>query len=273
MLSVPIESMAVEETLRKLFSKLGLGQYELNAYITLVLQGKVSASELSKVGRIPQSKIYGVLQLLEMRGMVETEMGFPKKYKAIGPQTAAKKIISQKEKQVENLNKEIETALIEALPSIKTSDEVSEEKIWTVIGREETLQKTAELVSRAKKSAYLLTLHFSINDDLAAAIKSAVKRGCDCRIIGFADKETLGAAKKYLSAGIKIRHLKHSLLRFAVIDEKYLCFRMAQQEKNIYTTVWSASPSLARIFSDQYTRLWKEGIDAAPLIKKLSRAE
>ncbi len=262
--------MSTEETLRKLFSSLGMTPYEVSAYTSLVLKGKLSASELSRAAKIPQSKIYSVIQLLEMRRMIETEQGFPKKYSAVEPSGAAKKIIEEKEKQIEKLNNEVEASLVNILPNIKAPEEISEERVWTVVGREEFLHKVIELVSKAKKSAYLLTLNFSINEHLAKAIKSAARRGCDCRAIGFVEKNNTKQAKKYLEAGAKVRHVKHSWIRFAVIDEKWICFRLAQPEKNIYTLIWSASPALAKIFYNQYLNIWKEAEDAAPLIKKLS---
>ena len=62
----------VEEKLRRALHNLGLTDYEMRAYISLLKAGKLTASELSEVAGVPYSKIYDVLENLEKKGWIRS---------------------------------------------------------------------------------------------------------------------------------------------------------------------------------------------------------
>jgi len=255
------------ELLEKIFIKLGLSPYEIKAYSTLVEQGQLKAADISKLARIPQSKIYTVLELLKMKGLVEISPGFPKEYYAILPNIAADKLLKIKENKIQEMKKEINTSLKKIKNKIKKK-RTSEEKIWTMFGKESFPEKGLELLKTAKKSFILCTNNFSLNPDLEKEFKNAIKRGVECKIIGIISSKNIKNAKKYKKIGFEIKHLKHNFPRFAVIDEKSIIFRLSQPERGIYTSIWVESYALSNVFTKTFKNLWKNGKNIENVIKK-----
>lgn len=255
------------DVLEKTFMKLGMTTYEVKAYSSLVLEGQLRAADIGKIANIPQSKIYSILELLEMRGLIQTLPSFPKEYKAIAPNIAAQKLLADKEAKAKNLRSEV----IKTLNSIhmQKANRIQEGKIWTQFGRESFPQKGLELAKIAKKSFFVCTVHFSINPEIENGFKNALRKGVDCRIMGYVNKKTLGNVRKYLKIGVNVKHLKHSFLRFIVVDDRFVLFRMAQSENGSYTSIYVENASLAKIFLELFNQMWKDGENPETAIKRI----
>lgn len=70
-----------DEILKKL-KTFGLNDYESRVYYTLQVNGKTRAGRLWKEAGVPQSKIYYLLDVLEMKGLVEQTQRHPREVKA-----------------------------------------------------------------------------------------------------------------------------------------------------------------------------------------------
>src|ERR1051325_11701491 len=68
---------------------LGLSEYAARAYAATLKLGKSDAKSISTLARVPPSKIYDVLAILEEAGLLEVFPEFPKKY---GPRSLEKHI-------------------------------------------------------------------------------------------------------------------------------------------------------------------------------------
>jgi Predicted transcriptional regulators len=80
--------MSLSEKTKKAMEEVGLGSYEIKVYISLLENGSMPASELSKKSSVPYSKIYEVLNSLEERGWIESNSSRPQKFFPNSPQTA-----------------------------------------------------------------------------------------------------------------------------------------------------------------------------------------
>ncbi len=60
----------------------GLCEYEAKVYFTLQVKGKTRAGILWKNAGVPQSKIYCILDSLEMKKLIETTIKHPREVKA-----------------------------------------------------------------------------------------------------------------------------------------------------------------------------------------------
>ncbi|MBU3897218.1 MAG: hypothetical protein KJ697_04825 [Nanoarchaeota archaeon] len=258
------------QMLERTFMQLGMSPYETRAYVALVTEGRLKASEIGKVAKIPQSKIYSVLELLSMKELIETSPGFPKEYRAISPMNAAEKLILAKEKKINELKKDVKDSLSKISTSVQKPT-MKEGEIWTVYGKEAFPIKGLELLEKAKKSFILCTMHFTTNPDLEAGFKKAIKRGIDCRVIGTVEKNTVNNVRGYIKMGFQAKHLKHEFPRFAIIDNRFVIFRISRPEYGVYTSIWIESVSLAKIFTELFERLWIESKDVETLVKRYKK--
>lgn len=68
--------------------RLGFTQYEARVYVSLLMRGTATASELSDLSNIPYTRVYDVLNQLEEKGLVATIPGRPLKFEALDPEIA-----------------------------------------------------------------------------------------------------------------------------------------------------------------------------------------
>ncbi|MCY3853688.1 MAG: TrmB family transcriptional regulator [Thaumarchaeota archaeon] len=86
----------------------GLSKYESNAYLTLLSQGPLSASDLAYHSGIPRTKIYSTLMKLEKKHLVLISKYKPIICTAISPTNAFNSIIQKQIHKVTNMNKVID---------------------------------------------------------------------------------------------------------------------------------------------------------------------
>jgi len=83
-----MEKKSVSES----FRIFGLGDYESKTYSALLFIGPSKVSEISKESKVPQSKIYEVLEKLMEKQLVEVYGIRPKEYRAVHPDVAFKNL-------------------------------------------------------------------------------------------------------------------------------------------------------------------------------------
>ena len=110
-----------EGELKALLKELGLNKYEVNAYLTLIKQGPLTAGELASLSKVPQPRVYDVVRSLMSKGFVAITSDRPKKVVPIDPE----KVLNSME---QNYVRKLETAKKE-LKAIYTPYESSREVI------------------------------------------------------------------------------------------------------------------------------------------------
>jgi sugar-specific transcriptional regulator TrmB len=86
----------------KLLAKIGLNKYESSVYLTLLKQGSMEASKLSRTSKVPLGKIYEVLRFLKNYELVEIQPSRPQRYRAVDPKSAFKLMYKRKEEEALN---------------------------------------------------------------------------------------------------------------------------------------------------------------------------
>jgi len=140
-------SKASEKTTRAL-KDLGLTDYEVYAYLSLVQHGELSAGDVSKQTSIPYSKVYSVLESLERKGWVEPGSGRPKLHYPRSPSEALRaEAIRQ-----ENKMKELETLIVSELQPVYEKREIREKpEIWMIRGEENISAKIREMLKKVER--------------------------------------------------------------------------------------------------------------------------
>jgi sugar-specific transcriptional regulator TrmB len=79
-----------------LLEDLGLGTYEINAYLSLLAQGTAAANEICSRSGVPSSKIYAAMERLQDCGLVQIQRTRPKLYLATSLNQAMERILEFK---------------------------------------------------------------------------------------------------------------------------------------------------------------------------------
>ncbi|HMK94205.1 MAG TPA: helix-turn-helix domain-containing protein, partial [Candidatus Limnocylindrales bacterium] len=86
---------------------LGLSDYEIKVFLTLIEIGPTNYRILVKESNVPTGKIYQVLSTLESKGFIEADQGKPKLFRAIEPKKAFRRRLRQMEDDYLDLERRI----------------------------------------------------------------------------------------------------------------------------------------------------------------------
>ena len=135
--------------------RLGLNQYEAQAYLALCLSGHNTAGELAENAELPRPRVYDVLEKLQTKGFVALKPGRPVRYAALPLVEAVRTLKRQRETALTAELSDIEqvgTQLALKLKTAAVSQKYdAEQNIWTLRGREAIFSKLASMVGGASE--------------------------------------------------------------------------------------------------------------------------
>jgi sugar-specific transcriptional regulator TrmB len=134
--------------LEELLVTLGFTKYEAKAYISLLIKGVATVSEIADLSGVPYTRAYDTLVSLENKGFVASLPGKPMKFKAINPEIALKSLLERKTReiheQLEKLERNVSIALRE-LKNLYTYE--PEEPVVIVRGKISSLNLIREAIN------------------------------------------------------------------------------------------------------------------------------
>jgi len=255
--------MKIEEIVETL-RDFGLNDYEARTYSTLVFLGPSKAGKLSRESRVPQSKIYEVLDSLMAMQLVEVFDSRPKEYKAIDPGVALENLVRIEEKKVKILKAKA-TGVKTVLKKVNGNGEETMEGIWTVKSRKyaEFFEKVSEALDRSESYVYAISRDFSKTARLSQALIGCLKRGVKVKVVAIepVTQDNYWKAKWYQSHGIQLKFFETKMHpRIVVIDGREIVMRLdhdpIKKENFLFTAMWSSNPSLVNVIDSYMKDLW-----------------
>ena len=250
----------IEDKLRRALHNLGLTDYEMKAYISLLKAGKLTASELSEIAGVPYSKIYDVLESLRKKGWIRSEGGRPAKFCARPPKIA----LDINRMRIESeLKRYEEMALAELLPIYQRTGEKEKHDVWVLRGETSILSKIRDLILGCENELQVAAPWMS--EDLLNLIFPSLaliaNRGGEVKIM-LSSSCNLNLAKK-LREVAEIRLRDQMFGGGAISDSKEAIIILgAEEDERPSIAIWSDHVALARIAKIYFNYLWK---DAKPL--------
>jgi len=215
-------SKEIPETVKGSLKSIGLTDYEISIYLTLISKGPMDARELSDASGVPYSRIYNILTQLEKEKMwiIKEEESRPSRYFAKSPDEAL--IIAKKQYNdsfSEHSNKIIHTLR----PIYQSHDTPIKIALYVHRGRDVCINKALSLINLAKTSLYLVSTQFEFLDVFYEDTKKARARGVtDIRLLveakSLEDKKFRNLLKKYNSIS-EIRWRDQIFGSSVIIDE------------------------------------------------------
>ncbi|SDC61933.1 HTH-type sugar sensing transcriptional regulator TrmB [Natrinema hispanicum] len=93
----------LRSTVERVGDRFNLGEYEIDAYLTVLEQGQLTASEIADRTEIPQPRVYDTVRSLSDRGLVELRESRPMKVVAIDPAEAFDDVQTSFEQMIADL--------------------------------------------------------------------------------------------------------------------------------------------------------------------------
>jgi sugar-specific transcriptional regulator TrmB len=215
-----METAPPEATLRSL----GLTEYEVKAWMTLLRHGTLTAERISELGSIPLPRVYDTIAELQKKGFVLVSKGRPKIFKSVEASRALPHFLDMQRK----LNDEKLAVLRQTADKIASSladitqipNQESRSAIWSVEKRANVSQTLIDQESAARKDIIVFSGDLSWIAERAANIRAVIRRGVKVRAIMRAlntaeAKQNAAIARKI---GIKLAIGYTGQLRGHVID-------------------------------------------------------
>ena len=255
-------SAEISEKTRRILQDLGLTDYEIKAYVSLLSQPGVQASEVSKDSDVPVSKIYEVLSNLERKGWVESQHSRPTRYFPKSPSTALQALRLRMEAEL----KANEDHLLSELMPLYERKEIQERPdIWIIRGDYNIIAKISESIDRCKKEL-LIVIPPALNsvvDLVIPALLNVKKAGVNIRILMSGEVNERSAKKIESIADLR---LKENMFGGGVIvdaNEVILLLGRGAENRDALA-IWSDHAGLASFAKNYFEFLW---VEAAPKTK------
>jgi len=93
----------LRNTIERVGDRFNLGEYEIDAYLTVLEHGQLTASEIADRTEIPQPRVYDTVRSLSDRGLVELRESRPMKIIAVDPDDAFADVTSSLDEMIDEL--------------------------------------------------------------------------------------------------------------------------------------------------------------------------
>ena len=253
-ISIRWGSLPISEQVHRALERLGLTEYEIRAYTTLVEYGELTAAELSRKSAIPYSKIYEVLNSLEEKGWVASDRSRPSRFYPKHPATCIEITKMRLEKEMA----ENERRILEELTPIYEHRGVREmPEIWIIRGEHNILSKVKETISSCEKE--LLVAIPTPSTRLANLITptfTKVASRVRVRILLTTDIE-----KSVIAALARLGEVRLRDQMFGggvIADTNQVILLLGGSENESQLAIWSAHTSLAKFAKNYFDYLWSD---------------
>jgi PAS domain S-box-containing protein len=170
----------------------GLSEYASRAYLALLDLGVAEARDVSTLSKVPQAKIYHVLEQLHEKGLAVILPEFPKKYAPIPFAEHLQRLQEEHTRAAESIARERE--VLSEMFRVMGDADVGNRGFFTVIrGRRNVVTKIQEMLDEAKSDVLVLgttglAYRFA---NFQPNLEAAGSRGAKLRFIAPLTEETL----------------------------------------------------------------------------------
>ncbi len=169
-------SNQIPDSIKDSLRDIGLTDYEIAIYLTLISKGPMDARELSEASGVPYSRIYNILTQLEKnkKWIIKEEESRPSRYFAKSPDEA---LIIAKKQYNDNFDNHSDRIIHSLSPIYQSHDTPIKIALYIHRGRDVCLNRALALIQMAKNSIYLVSTDYDFLDVFYDDMKRARARG------------------------------------------------------------------------------------------------
>jgi sugar-specific transcriptional regulator TrmB len=251
----------------EILKSLGLSEYEIRVFLTLLMQGSMNYRVLCRDSGVPTGKIYQVLSILESKGFVEISQDRPKVLRAVEPKRALRNRLRQIEEEFVDL--ELKTR--EALQALQLQYSLKYEEIQGIVSeifvggassaigiRENLLKAEDEVLFSTGEVFGSLQI-----EDLCGIV---LKRGVKIKaIVAKSSIKNISILDHLSDLGVNVRQSDLLPAKYFVVDDK--CVSLLIEGHESETCVQIQGSALCRVLREKFMETWNK---AAPFQRKLN---
>lgn len=246
--------MSLSEKATSALERLGLTRTEVKAYVALIDGGTLTANEVSRVARIPYSKVYEALDALHEKGWIDEQKSRPILYTAKSPEAAMEEMKSRQESE----RKEREQLALKELVGIyERKGEQERPEIWILRGTSEILSRLRNTVLDCRNELLIAlpSLIAPYAGEIAAILTALKEKGVKIEVLVSSDfPEDLLQPLTTVSE-VRMRSMMYG--GGVVADSKEVVLLLgAGETANSALAIWADHVGLAGFARDYFRILW-----------------
>ena len=235
---------------------LGLNSYEAKLWVALLSVGTSTAGELSDIANVPRSRSYDVLEGLEKKGFIITQIGKPIKYLAIPPVEVLERVkesINNEYKERESIMDSLqESELMTELDSLHTTGiklvEPSDVS-GSIRGRSKIYSRLNIMIKNSEKSIVLVTTTEGLKRKskiIGKSLEKAKSRGVSISVYSplNGDPDALNYFKKFAD----VKNSDKLRARMCVVDHNEVLLMILDEggaHEDYDVAIWLKTPFVA----------------------------
>lgn len=217
-----------------LLRSLGLSTYEAEAYLALLSLGAAEAHTISSQAKIPTGRIYDVLNSLKEINLIEVQDSRPRRYIAVDPRVAVKRILSRKKRELDEKYEQLSRAALSLEKTMVKKGEQQREKslFWSVaVGQREVHEVFEKRIAEAEKEILMyleLERYDPYDEPMFGEMVRALERGVFIKILlgagDLANLQSLGFSSTisrlipFLGGNLHVRVVEKVHTPYDVVD-------------------------------------------------------
>jgi len=285
--------MTMNETaLPTVLRDMGLSQYEVKCYLSLLERDTLTAAEVSRLARIPRPGVYDALEKLTSKGLCTTKPGDTRRYSASDPGVLEEKYmvavesavdaelrdLKEREKQLRERarrqKEDISKAIAELKPRYQNSREETSPLDYIEIIKDplQIHKRFLHLVAGAKEEILVFTkAPFAASPEKSqeqlAQETDILKRGVKARSIYEIEESDRGwlfeHLKRAAKAGEEARVIKELPMKMAIFDSRIVLYVLEDpvSKQTSLTTQIVEHRALAKTLMVVFETFWEKAKD------------
>ena len=249
--------MSINENTRETLREMGLNAYEIDAYVTLLDGGQMTAMEISREAKVPYSKIYEVLNSLKEKGWIKSSESRPFKYYPVPPLEAT----AFTKQKLDDKYQGWELTVAEVLqPLYEKRELVERPDILILHGQQAIVTKLEEVLKKASKEIMIAAPTFA-KPIIASAdqLLSGLKKTVNIKLMVAGKTEDWRFLKKV--AGVnELRVRDHMFGGGVIADGKEAMLFLGEEKPSLI--IWSNHVGLVGFAREYFQFLWDSSANA-----------
>ncbi|MFB6266883.1 MAG: TrmB family transcriptional regulator [Halodesulfurarchaeum sp.] len=221
---------------------LGLPNYEARVFVALQKLGTGTAKEVSDVGDIPRSQVYGAADSLEERGLIEIQDSTPKTFRPVSLPEARERLQERFRR-----NQEQAFEYLDEVQNEQRATAEEQEGVWRLSGQAAVEGRTRKLVEDATDRVVLgFNEGVSFADELRDRVAEKRQTGVSVTVL----EQDPGAREELREAGFEVVEPRITETaqagRLLVVDRDTILMSVLDDD-GTETAIWSAHTGFARV--------------------------
>ncbi|MGB9959582.1 MAG: TrmB family transcriptional regulator [Candidatus Bathyarchaeales archaeon] len=247
--------------------RLGLTYNECKIFTALSAIGPATVKTISKHAQIARETVYRILPKIEKKGLIETILTTPKKFKAIPMEEALKILLENKTRELAHTKAKVKWLIRTSIEENKKASTSKDEPMFIIIPQKLIIKRLKEAMERVQKQIDVYTtwkrFHQGVTNFFSEEIKRILAKNVKLRIIT-EKPEKQDTKIEYVikelarTQNIQIKFTQnHPKTVVGIYDQKEI-FIITDPEASLNkaSALWSNNQSIISLAQQFFENLW-----------------